>query len=385
MFSVKGLNSLKDISSFLDGQMFVSDHEIAGINFDSRHIKKNELFIPLKGDNFDGNNYIDEVERKGGFALSDRKESKCSILVENVYESLLKLAKKNLEEIRPKIVFITGSHGKTTIKDMLKFSLGEKCHASKENQNNQFGIPFTILQMPHTSEIIIVECGARKEGDFDEIAKHLFCDVFVLTDIAHNHIETFKSIENIESTKLKLLKTLVKKENFIDGRKIEQQNYLQKNLLISKRVLEMLELEESGELYEFVPSKGRGNREKFKNAEIIDHSYNANPKAIIETAKLENPNKTVLILGDMAELGKDELKIHCDLLNKLEGYEIFITGKIFYECFRAQKRDKLYFFKNEKDFPKKILSTKLDEGINLYFKGSRSSKMERYIDIIKND
>ena len=47
---------------------------------------------------------------------------------------------------------------------MLKFSLGEKCHASKENQNNQFGIPFTILQMPHTSEIIIVECGARKRA-----------------------------------------------------------------------------------------------------------------------------------------------------------------------------------------------------------------------------
>ena len=162
MFSVKGLNSLKDVSKFLDGQMFVGDHEINGISFDSRHIKKNELFIPLKGDNFDGNNYIDEVVSKGGFALSDRKEKKCSILVENVYESLLKLAQKNLEEIRPKIVFITGSHGKTTIKDMLKFSLGEKCHASKENQNNQFGIPFTILQMPHTSKIIIVECGATK-------------------------------------------------------------------------------------------------------------------------------------------------------------------------------------------------------------------------------
>ena len=113
-------------------------------------------------------------------------------------------------------------------------------------------------------------------------------------------------------------------------------------------------------------------------------SITINPKAIIETAKLENPNKTVLILGDMAELGKDELKIHCDLLKKLEGYEIFVTGKIFYECLKTQKRDKLYFFENENDFPRKILSTKLDEGINLYFKGSRSSKMERYIDIIKN-
>ena len=87
MFSVKGLNSLKDVSKFLDGQMFVGDHEINGISFDSRHIKKNELFIPLKGDNFDGNNYIDEVVSKGGFALSDRKEKKCSILVENVYRS----------------------------------------------------------------------------------------------------------------------------------------------------------------------------------------------------------------------------------------------------------------------------------------------------------
>ena len=99
MFSVKGLNSLRDFSKFLDGQLFVSDHYIAGINFDSRHIKKNELFIPLKGDNFDGNDYVDEAESKGGFALSDRKEKRCSILVENVYESLLKLAQKNLEEI----------------------------------------------------------------------------------------------------------------------------------------------------------------------------------------------------------------------------------------------------------------------------------------------
>ena len=69
--------------------------------------------------------------------------------------------------------------------------MGNKCHCSKENENNEFGIPYTILSMPLDTEFLVVECGARKKNDFDLISKKLFCDIFILTAITDNHLESF--------------------------------------------------------------------------------------------------------------------------------------------------------------------------------------------------
>ena len=121
------------------------------------------------------------------------------------------------------------------------------------------------------------------------------------------------------------------------------------------------------------------------NGEIIDQTYNAHPKTIYETVAMENPSNTTLILGDMAELGKDEISIHADVLIKLKEYEIFVTGILFKKALKQLKNLDVSYFDGLEDFPKQTLIKKLDAGKNLYFKGSRSSKMEQYLNLITDD
>ena len=385
MYKVDGLSKLSDYASALEAANPEIDCKITSIKFDSRFAKNNDLFIPLKGQKFNGEDFTDEALNNGAAVITQKNLNGLSLKVKNVYECLLKLAKKNLENIRPKIIFITGSFGKTTIKDMLKHHLGDKCHCSNENENNEFGIPFTILSMPIDTKYLVVECGARKKNDFDLVSKNLFCDIFILTNIASNHLESFGSLENIVKTKIKLRDCLTNKKNFIDGREISESNFQLHNKKIVDTTMNILGIADTLKHDSFIPTKGRGNRINKLNGQIIDQTYNSHPKTIYETVAMEGAESTILILGDMAELGKDELNIHIDLLKNLKEYEVFVTGDIFKEALNQSEKSNAKYFNDSYDFPKEILLKKLEEGKNLYFKGSRSSKMEQYLNLIIND
>ena len=385
MYKVKGLKKLSDYANALDMCSPDKDCEIASIKFDSRDSKSNDIFIPLKGQKFNGEDFTESALENGAAVITEKNLNGLTLKVTDVYECLLKLAKRNLENVRPQIIFITGSYGKTTIKDMLKHHLGNQCHCSKENENNEFGIPFTILSMPTDTKFLVVECGARKKNDFDLISQKLFCDIFILTSIASNHLESFGDLESITKTKLKLNNCLVKKENFIDGRKISEDNFLLHNQKIVDMTMRFLGVTDSLNHGSFKPTKGRGNRIRRSDGEIIDQTYNAHPKTIYETVTMEDPKKTTLILGDMAELGKDQISIHIDMLTKLKEYEIFVTGNLFKKALEQLKTSNVNYFHGLGDFPKQTLIKKLDAGENLYFKGSRSSKMEQYLNLITDD
>ena len=385
MYKVDGLSKLSDYAIALGAANPEIDCNITSIKFDSRFAKNNDLFIPLKGQKFNGEDFTDEALNNGAAVITQKNLNGLSLKVKNVYECLLKLAKKNLENIRPKIIFITGSFGKTTIKDMLKHHLGDKCHCSNENENNEFGIPFTILSMPIHTKYLVVECGARKQNDFDLIAQNLFCDIFILTNIASNHLESFGNLENIVKTKIKLRDCLMNKKNFIDGRKISESNFQLHNKKIIDTTMNILGVVDTLKHDSFIPTKGRGNRINKLNGQIIDQTYNSHPKTIYETVAMEGPESTILILGDMAELGKDELNIHIDVLINLKEYEIFVTGSLFKEAIKQLETSNVKHFNGLEDFPKETLVKKLDAGENLYFKGSRSSKMEQYLNLIIDD
>ena len=385
MYKVEGLKKLSDYADALGVASPEIDCDITSIKFDSRHSKSNDLFIPLKGQKFNGEDFTESALNNGAAIITEKSLNGLTLNVKNVYECLLKLAKKNLDSVRPKIIFITGSYGKTTIKDMLKHHLGDQCHCSKENENNEFGIPFTILSMPTNTKFLVVECGARKKNDFDLISQNLFCDIFIVTSIASNHLESFGDLESITNTKLKLKDCLINKDDFIDGREISEANFQLHNQKIVDMTMSILGITDSLNHDSFAPTKGRGNRISKFNGEIIDQTYNAHPKTIYETVAMENPDKTTLILGDMAELGKDELNIHIDVLINLKEYEIFVTGSLFKEAIKQLETSNVKHFNGLEDFPKETLVKKLDAGENLYFKGSRSSKMEQYLNLIIDD
>ena len=162
MYKVKGLKKLSDYANVLDTTCLNKDCDITSIKFDSRDSKSNDIFIPLKGQKFNGEDFTESALENGAAVITEKNLNGLTLKVTDVYECLLKLAKRNLENVRPQIIFITGSYGKTTIKDMLKHHLGNQCHCSKANENNEFGIPFTILSMPTDTKFLVVECGARK-------------------------------------------------------------------------------------------------------------------------------------------------------------------------------------------------------------------------------
>ena len=118
---------------------FNLEYRVERIIFDSRIAQKGDLFIPLKGLNYDGEDYCKDALDKGACVITARNISGPAdkLEVKNVYKYLLEICKSKLQHLKPKIIFITGSYGKTTIKDMLKTILGPSCHASKENENNE--------------------------------------------------------------------------------------------------------------------------------------------------------------------------------------------------------------------------------------------------------
>ena len=363
------------------------EYQVERIIFDSRIAQKGDLFIPLKGLNYDGEDFCNDAIDKGAAVLTTRNISGPAPVqkVKDAYKELLEMCKTKLQELKPTIIFITGSYGKTTVKDMLKNILGPSCHASKENENNEFGIPFTILSMPKTCEYLVVECGARKPNDFDLISNYLFCDVFILTSIAENHLTTFGTVDDIINTKMKLKKCLKDKSNFVDGRNVNKESILERNKEILKKTLGLLSKDVELDNISFQPPSGRGNIIDKHNGQIIDQTYNAHPDTVLATANEENPNETILILGDMAELGDKEHEMHFDLIEKLSKYEIFLTGPIYNGLKDKVENNKVEFFQNEKDFPIEHLSKQLKAGKKIYFKGSRSSKMERYLKILLDD
>ena len=385
MYVLSKNKSLRELSEILGFENVQTDTKIERIIFDSKIAKEGDLFIPLKGNNHDAEDFVEEVLQKGASVITKQKIYGTSIVVDDVYNSLLDICANKLTESKAKVIFITGSYGKTTLKDMLKSLLGDKCHASKDNENNEFGIPFTILSMPKNTEYLVVECGARNVGDFDLISKKLSCDVFVLTAVASNHLSTFKNIENISKTKLKLKECLKNEDNFVDGRDIKIKNILEKNKEIIQRILNLLSIDKDLNKITFTPSVGRGNIIKLHGSEIIDQTYNAHPDTVIATAMEEDSSKTILVLGDMAELGEDENKKHENLLSQLEDFQIFITGKIFKEVIKKKSSKNINFFENKQDFPKNYLIKQLKAGKKVYFKGSRSSKMESYLELLVND
>ena len=167
MYILNANKSLKELSEILGFKNVQTDTKIERIIFDSKIAKEGDLFIPLKGNNHDAEDFIEEVLQKGASVITKQKIFGTSIVVDDVYRSLLDICANKLTESKAKVIFITGSYGKTTLKDMLKSLLGDKCHASKDNENNEFGIPFTILSMPKNAEYLVVECGARNVGDFE--------------------------------------------------------------------------------------------------------------------------------------------------------------------------------------------------------------------------
>ncbi|MEE2705062.1 MAG: UDP-N-acetylmuramoyl-tripeptide--D-alanyl-D-alanine ligase [Pseudomonadota bacterium] len=198
----------------------VNDYwEASGVSIDSRFISKGDLFIALKGPQFDGHEFVIEALEKGAVAaivnrqLSSQLESvkKRLVIVEDTYAALDKLGALGRENSLGKFIAITGSVGKTTTKDTLKLILSKygSSHATYGNQNNLIGVPLTLSRMPRLNKFGIFELGMNKPGEIQSLSKLVSPDVVIITKIAGVHTEFFSSVDQIASAKAEIFDGLV--------------------------------------------------------------------------------------------------------------------------------------------------------------------------------
>jgi len=196
-------------------------NKLYGVGTDTRENLTNKLFIPLKGENFDGHDYIAEAIKRGARASLWRKglprpktisANFPLIRVEDPLVGLQELAQSYLKKINPKVIAITGSNGKTTTKDLV-YSVCQtayQTHGTEGNFNNHIGLPLTILAMPEETEVLVLEMGMNHFGEIERLSEIAEPDIAIITNIGESHIEFLGSREGITKAKLEVISHMKK-------------------------------------------------------------------------------------------------------------------------------------------------------------------------------
>ncbi|GKX29078.1 UDP-N-acetylmuramoyl-tripeptide--D-alanyl-D-alanine ligase [Vallitalea longa] len=187
------------------------------ISIDSRTIAENDIFIPIKGDNFDGHNFISMAYEKGAMICFTEDKSRIpsnqiGILVSDTKKALKDFAKYYLSLFKIPIVAVTGSVGKTSCKEMIGSILSVKydVHKTIGNFNNEIGLPLTIFKLEDRHEVVVLEMGMNHYGELHRLSEIARPDIAVITNIGEAHIEYFGTKNNILKAKSEILDFLKK-------------------------------------------------------------------------------------------------------------------------------------------------------------------------------
>ena len=404
--------TLKQIANITNGTL-VSAHQdflVTSLVTDSRLVKEKDAFIALQGKTQDAHRFIPEVLTKKPSLIIASKNypvpthtDTAFILVEDTLTALQTLAKYHRLHHPLKVVAITGSNGKSTTKQMV-CSICEvqgKTIFTKGNLNNQFGVPFSLLEIDNTHQFGVFELGASHVGDIAETATLVMPDVAILTNVSAAHLEFFHDLETVYKTKTELLSyintggTLVfnqddaylsrlktsyngksisfgfkqgadvqiadtEKFSFIyQGKtytfdlKLERHNKLNAAAAVSAALalgITMNTIEKG--LTNFTPMPMRMERVLKGNTQFILDCYNANPasmKNALEILGKEPQKPRIAVLGDMGELGETSKHFHEEIAHQLTDNSIeyaFLAGtemKYAYEKLANSPLIKVYY------------------------------------------
>jgi UDP-N-acetylmuramoyl-tripeptide--D-alanyl-D-alanine ligase len=411
------------------------------ISTDSRKIEQNCIFFALKGENFNGNKYAESALEKGAaIAVIDEVEyssTKNTFLVNDVLQTLKDLANMHRKKLRIPILAITGSNGKTTTKELTSNVLAQKFKVcfTEGNLNNHIGVPLTLLRMNSDTQFGVVEMGANHQGEIAELCKIAEPDFGIITNIGKAHLEGFGSFEGVIKTKSELYDYINKnngtifynsdneiltkltseiqnkisfgktnasftgellssppfvhvKANFKKGVLYLNTNltgdYNFENVLAAACIgnyFEVDPLEIQKALKNYYPQNNRSQLITKNNLKIIMDAYNANPtsmQASIKSFMSNISNQSILILGDMLELGdysSEEHKAVLELMKTYPSAKVFTVGQNFKEIapeFNCQS------FLNVEDLCEFLNHSPIITG-DILIKGSRGIKLEKVL------
>lgn len=383
--------------------------KITGISTDTRSLKPGELFIPLKGKNFDGRKFL----KKAPLALD----------VKNGLSALQKLAAYHRNKFKIPFIGVTGSVGKTTVKDMLASILSQEMEVLKneENFNNEIGVPLTLLKLNKKHKTAVIEMAMQKLGEIEELARIVRPHVAVITNIGEAHLKFLKTKRNIAKAKAEIF-TYLKKGDFAIinqddeffehlgtrarelGARVLTFGILEK-ADVTPKDLKGIKLPIPGEhmimdaLAAIAAAKALGIKrtsikkglEKFQpsskrmqvilkvdGTKIINDTYNANPQSMAAALKVlaSLSGRKIAVLGDMLELGKISKTAHRRMIRLARALKIdrvYTLGKLWPKVSTPEKDQKTLLKKLKKFIqPRDIILVK----------GSRGLKMENIVEAL---
>ncbi len=410
------------------------------ITTDTRSLKQGSIFLTLKGDRFNGNHFIEEALKIGAeFVIADEldKLNDKVLLVENAYQSLCDLALIHRKKLNTRIIALTGTNGKTTTKEILAHIFKTKFNtlATQGNLNNHIGVPLTLLKLKPHHEILILEMGANKIDDINELCNLSDPDEGLITNIGKAHLEGFGSQLGILKTKTELFDFIQDKNGIIyfntNSPLLNTKKDLYKNLItygeqpecqypfVLKQEFPFIkfsfglkgrEFDFESKLFgshnfenlmaavciginhnisfdqiqfginNYFPSNMRSQIINWKNATIILDAYNANPssmKMAIESLIAFEGVRKWAILGEMAELGEYSQMEHEELV-KLSSHPNIEKVVFVGEQFSQINHEQFVWFKNTLECKDWFINQNIDLAIIL-IKGSRSVGLEQLL------
>ena len=413
--------------------------ESTGICTDTRKLKKGNLYLALKGDNFNGNNFAAKALELGAdYSIVDEQPEEQNdhiIKVEDGLDTLQKLAAYHRKYLNLPILSITGSNGKTTTKELIREVLSKKYKtvSTKGNLNNHIGVPLTLLSMNKETEFGIIEMGANHQGEIASLCKIAQPDYGYITNFGKAHLEGFGGVEGVIKGKSELYNYLIKNKktifinyddeiqvekskgtdiiSFSEGKNATHQitflkadpfvkintedteinsqligTYNAKNIAAAICIgkyfkIPVKAIKEAIESYQ--PTNNRSQIINQNSNQIILDAYNANPtsmKAALENLEAIPTKNKIAILGDMFEVGNtsaEEHQIIIDLLEKLEFSNMMVCGKNFYQT-STQEVSK---FENFEDLKNYIQRNNFEDA-TILIKGSRGMALERILEVL---
>jgi len=447
------MSTLAAAADSMNGTLHGSDHKFDGVSTDTRTLRRGELFVALQGPNFDGRDYVAQARDKGAVGAvvdalveDENAQSLAQVVVSDSKRALGQLGAAWRNQTAATVIGVTGSNGKTTLKEMTARCLATLAPtiATQGNLNNEIGMPLMLTRIDNSHRFAVLEMGANHAGEIAYLAALARPDIVVITNAAAAHLEGFGSIDGVARAKGEILGSDVRPRIAIlnaDDRYFEYWVTLVDDIqLISFGIDESADVRADNivcdashstfdlhvpgsEVSIRLPLAGRHNVRNacaaaaiaiavgidivdirtalesmqpvagrlqrvagINGATIFDDSYNANPLSVVAAAEFlaTIPGDNWLILGDMAELGDDAPRLHHEVGEEVARAGI---GRLF--ATGGLSRNTVDGFGEgatwfpSVDLLSDALVSELNENTNVLVKGSRSSRMERVVDALR--
>ena len=402
----------------MNWSFLIDNKDALNVTTDSRKVSPGCIFVALKGEHFDGNDFVEQAKAQGAAYV---------ISGENALTELQDLARAWRRQLGIPIIGITGTNGKTTTKELTAAVLSTKykIYYTQGNLNNQLGVPLTLLSMTRAHELAIVEMGASHPGDIQELVEIAEPTCGLITNVGRAHLQGFGSFEGVQATKRELYDFLVAHNGTIFRN--ADNPYLEKMLEDSQRSIVHGPLsivnyhtstmpsdthlvggynaenvsaaicvgryfgvsEEAAlaAIRAYVPSNNRSQLMQTEHNTVVVDAYNANPtsmQAAIEAFdkgqrdKVQS-TKDAYILGAMRELGEYSHLEHQNIVNILlerKADKVLLVGNEYQETTAPYP-----VFENVEALCEHLRQEPL-QGYRILLKGSRSNQLEKVIPLL---